>query len=75
MVQQKSQLAEAVGSFVRAFASSFGAAILATWQATPDQDVMSWGWTGTAAFVAAVLLTAANALRTGDTRFGRGAVQ
>lgn len=71
-MREKSQLAEAMGSFVRVLAASLGAALLATWQVTPDQDVVSWGWTGIASFAAAVLLTAANAMRPGDTRFGRG---
>lgn len=68
----REQLGAAVWSLLRVFGAALGAAVSAQWAATPDHDVLSWGWSGAAAFGLAVLLTAANAVRVGDTRFGRG---
>lgn len=67
------QVRAAVWSMLRVFGAALLASIPAAWAAAPNHDVTTWGWTGAAAFAGAVVLTAINALRSGDTRFGVGA--
>lgn len=67
------QVRAAAASFARVFGATFLAALPTVWASTPNHDVASWGWAGVFAFVSAAALTAINAVRTGDGRFGSGA--
>lgn len=71
------QIKAALASFLRIFAAALVPAIVATWQMAGTHDWWNWSGDQWQAFAWAVLsaavLTAINALRKGDTRFGRNA--
>lgn len=66
-----------LGSFVRVAMAAIAAALVTTWDASPNQNLASWGAPELKAFgigvLAATAVTLINYLREGDQRFGRGA--
>lgn len=69
----QTQLKAMIASWARAFVTALLAAVPAAWEGMPSHDLSTWTWATVFAFTASVLLTAINALRSGDTRFGVGA--
>jgi hypothetical protein len=65
-----------LASFGRVFLVALGSAVVAVWEIEPNHDLTTWTDAKWKAFAGAVimevLLTGVNALRRGDTRFGRG---
>ncbi len=72
MTARRHQLRAAAWSYARVFAAGVLVAFLASGQ-RPSEVTLADAWLLLDAGIGALLLTAANALRTGERRFGRGA--